>query len=151
MLVHPARGLSEVKRVLRPGGGVGTVTWASEQASPAARTWDDTLEEFGVPPLPAHLNHSGLDTADAVESLLVDRGLKVRRVWQDTIEHTYQPDDFWRLRTNHGSGRVRLDSLDADRRTEVLVELRRRLAPLAPSAYHLRGTLVCSVSEKPKQ
>jgi SAM-dependent methyltransferase len=148
MLVDPPRALSEVTRVLRPGGRVGTVTWASEEASSAARTWDETLEALGVPSLPAHLNHSGLDTADAVEALLADKGLEVRRVWHETVEHTFSPGDFWRLRTHHGTGRVRLDGLDAHRREHVLVELRRRLAPLAPSDYLLRGALVCSVSEK---
>ena len=149
MLVDPGRGLSEATRVLLPGGRVGTVTWASEEASPAAKMWDETLEEFGVQPLPAHSNHSGLDTAEGVEALLVDNGLKVRRVWQETVGHTYPSEDFWRLRTQHGTSAVRLVGLDADRRERVLVELGRRLASFAPSAYLFRGTLVCSVSEKP--
>jgi SAM-dependent methyltransferase len=149
MLVDPAGGLSEATRVLRPGGRVGTVTWASEEASLAAKAWDETLEEFGVSPLPAHSNHSGLDTTEAIEALLAGAGLRVRRAWQETVEHTFAPDDFWRLRTRHGTSRLRLDGLDADRREHVLVELRRRLASLAPSAYLFRGALVCSVSEKP--
>jgi hypothetical protein len=149
MLPQPAHGLGEATRTLRPGGRLGTVTWATEEPSLAGKTWDATLDEFSAPALPAHSNHAGLDTAESVSSHLIAAGLVPDSVWYETTESTFDPDDFWRLRTTHGTNAVRLARLDADHRQSVLEELAKRLADLERSAYRVGGTLVCSISTKP--
>ncbi len=70
-------------------------------------------------------------------------------VWHETIDATFEPDEFWRLRTMHGTNGVRLAGIDAARREVVLAALRRRLATLRRSDYEFGGTLVCSISTKP--
>jgi SAM-dependent methyltransferase len=149
MLADPAQGLRETVRVLRQGGRVGTVTWGSEAPSLAAKTWDATLDELGVVPLPAHSNHAGLDTFDGVERFLTDAGLVTRELWHEPIDATFTPEDFWRLRTSHGVNGLRIARLDHARRARVLAELRSRLSGLEPADYRFGGTIVCSVSTKP--
>jgi SAM-dependent methyltransferase len=149
MLPEPADGLREATRVLRPGGRAGTVTWASEEPSIAAKMWDATLDELGIEPVPAHSNHAGLDTSDAIATRLRDATLVPDDVWHETITFTFEPEDFWRLRTAHGSNGVRLARLDPARRAVALSELRNGLSLLGPSDYEFRGKLVCSVSTKP--
>jgi len=151
MLPSPEHSLREATGALRPGGRVGTVTWASEQPSVAANTWETTLEELGVPAPPAHSNHAGLDTVDGVSTRLRDASLVPDAVWLETIEYTFEPDDFWRLRTSHGTNSIRLARLDAHRRKTALAELAARLAALVASDYYMRGTLVCAVGHKPPE
>jgi ubiquinone/menaquinone biosynthesis C-methylase UbiE len=148
-LLDPVAALREAARVVRAGGRVGTVTWASETQPLASQIWDQALEDLCVPTLRAHGNHDGLATADAIAALLARAGLRVIDVWIHELEHTFTPEGFWSLRTGYGSNRARLAALDTSSRGEILFEARRRLEPLAPDDYTFHGTVVCSVSEKP--
>jgi SAM-dependent methyltransferase len=146
MLDDPARAIGEAARVVHSGGWVGTVTWASEQPSVAALEWDRILNDLGVPGVPSHSNHIGLDTVDAVEQLLDRCGLDPRQVWIESIDYHIAPADFWHLRTKHGVNALRLAHLAAEPRVEALALLRERLRELAPECYRAGGSMVCSTS-----
>jgi ubiquinone/menaquinone biosynthesis C-methylase UbiE len=147
-LLDPSAGLREAARVVRRGGRVGTVTWASESPPDAAKVWEQALDELDAPRLPAHGNHDGLDTADDISALLDGAGLCPVQVWIHEIEHTFTPGSFWRLRTGCGCNRARIAALDCATREQKLPEIRRRLEQLAPTDYTFRGAVVCSVSQK---
>jgi SAM-dependent methyltransferase len=147
-LLDPLAGLREAARAVRRGGRIGTVTWANESPARAAQVFEDTLAELDVPPLPAHGNHAGLETADAIDALLDKAGLCRRDVWLHAIEHTFEPDDLWQLRTNYGASAARLGLLDPNERGAVLREARRRLESLTRSDYTFRGEVVCAVGRR---
>jgi SAM-dependent methyltransferase len=147
-LLDPSAGLREAARVVRRGGRVGTVTWASESPPNAAKVWEQALDELDAPKLAAHGNHDGLDTTDAIGALLDDTGLCPIRVWVHEIEHTFTPESFWQLRTGCGCNRARIAALDRSTRGQKLSEVRRRLEQLAPTDYIFRGAVVCAVSNK---
>jgi len=148
-LLDPEAGVREALRVLRPGSRLGTVTWQREWAPAADEVWTRGIEELEVPDFPAHSSHTGLDSVEAIERLLLAAGARSRRVWVETVEHVYTEANYFDMRTTHGRNRARLALLDDDRRTRVLADLRRRLEGLGPSDYVFKGELVCSVSEKP--
>jgi SAM-dependent methyltransferase len=147
-LTKPSSGLAEAARVLRAGGLVGTVTWAREWSSHAAQVWDQTFQELDVPDLPAHGNHTGLDTGGALQDLLADAGFDKIRTWYEDISYTFEADQFFELRAHHGRSRARLALLDETQRAKVLDELRARLAQAAPADYKTRGRLVCAVGTR---
>jgi ubiquinone/menaquinone biosynthesis C-methylase UbiE len=148
-LPDPSRGLAEAHRVLRNGGRAGTVTWASEDAPRAALVWDETLQELEVPTLPAHGNHSGLDSEKAVEALHFGAGLHPLRTWRERIVHAFPPEDFWRMRTGCGCNRARIAAIDEGPRRDLLEEMHRRFALLDPRRdFTFSGEVICVVSEK---
>jgi SAM-dependent methyltransferase len=147
-LDEPGAGVSEAARVLRAGGRVGTVTWASEAQPRAATVWAEVLDELAVPTIPAHGDDTGLDTEDAINTLLLTAGLRPMRTWCERVEHTFTAEGFWKMRTGCGCNRARLAAVDGPSRTEVIAELERRLEQLEPTDYTFRGEVICSVSTK---
>ncbi len=147
-MLDPAAGLRESVRALTNEGRVGTVTWAQDWPSNADQLWTQSLEDLGVATRPAHSNYAGLETTEAIETLLVSVGLRLVRVWRQTLEHTFDAEEYWSMRAGHGSNRARLAALEPDARARVLAEVRKRLATLRPSDYAYRGEVICSVAEK---
>jgi SAM-dependent methyltransferase len=148
-LLDPALALTEAARTLRPGGRVGTVTWASETWSRADAVWDHALVELGVPALAAHGNFSGLDSEDAIAALFRRAGLVPVRIWREAIDYTFLPEQFWRMRTGCGSDGARVAALAPQQRERVLREARERLAQLdAENDYTFRGAVICAIGEK---
>jgi hypothetical protein len=147
-LTEPIAGLREAARIVRIGGTVGTVTWASEEAPVASRVWDETLNRLDVAALPAHGNHSGLDTEDAIAQLFVSAQIQPQRIWRVPVRHRFTAESFWHLRTGTGTNRARLAALAPGRREAVLGDLRARLAELAPDDYEFRGSVIGAVAER---
>jgi SAM-dependent methyltransferase len=145
-LPDPSAGVSEAARVLRPNGQVGTVTWANERPMAASQIWNRTLDRLGIAALPAHGNDAGLDTEEAMEHVLLASGLSPRRVWRETVEHTFAPDGFWRMRTGCGPNRARLAQVDAELLPVVLAELHDRISELELDDFTFRGEVICATA-----
>ena len=150
-LLDPRVGVAEAARAVRRGGQVGTVTFAVEHRPRAAQVWDEALTELDVAALPAHGNHAGLDSPDAIRELLGHAELTPTRLWTVDIEHAFTATTYWQLRADGGSYAARMAGLDRERIGRVEQELRRRLEPLTASDYVFSGTVVCSISEKRRE
>lgn len=151
MLFHlpdPATGLGEARRVLRPGGRIGTITWGSELESPAAGAWTDCLDAHGADQAdPATVSrHDRVDTTEKMEALLAVAGFEGAVCWVDDLVYRIEADHLIRLRTSLGSMKPRFDSLSAAARTACLEEARGRIAELTSEAFVSRGKLIYSVA-----
>jgi ubiquinone/menaquinone biosynthesis C-methylase UbiE len=96
-LPSPERCLADVNRVLKPGGAVGGITWGSEQIPPANAVWDEELEAAGARflALPATDNRACCDNLEKVTALLVLSGFIITRVWSESIEYRWRPEDYF--------------------------------------------------------
>jgi ubiquinone/menaquinone biosynthesis C-methylase UbiE len=89
MLFHlsrPLDALREARRVLRPQGRAGSVTWAKELESTALRLWRECLDHHSASP--AHpetqTRHEPVNTAAKIEALFRAVGFSSMRAW---VEH----------------------------------------------------------------
>lgn len=147
-LPEPSDGLREARRVLRANGRVGTLTWASEFESKAARVWNEELDAHGAKPpdVSAELaQHDLVDTAQKVQELLASAGFNAIRTWTEVYERVIDREHLLRLRTSLGRQRVRFETLDEVSRVTCLDSVHRRLEGLATEDYIARGSLVYGV------
>jgi ubiquinone/menaquinone biosynthesis C-methylase UbiE len=145
----PERCLREVNRVLKPGGTVGTVTWGAERVPMANAVWDEELEAAGAHflELPATDNRACCDNAEKVTALFEQTGFSVRRVWSESIDYRWRPEDYFEHQMRSTS-RLRLLSLDEGDREACLRRIRKRLSGSDDAQYLYRGEVVMAIARK---
>ena len=148
-LPHPERCLAEVNRVLKPGGAVGTVTWGPENMPPANAIWDDELQAAGAQifKLPAVDNHACCDSTQKMTALLEKAGFVSIKVWSESIEHRWRPDDHFEYQVGSTS-RLRLQSLEVEDREACLRRVRARLSGGDGEQYVYRGEVFMATAVK---
>lgn len=148
-LPTPERCLGEVNRVLKPGGTVGTVTWGAERTPAAGAIWDEELEAAGAHfiELPATDNRECCDNGAKVTDLLEQSGFLTPRVWSESIEHRWRPDDYFEYQMRSTS-RLRLLSLDEGDRETCLGRIRKRLSATDDEQYTYSGEVVMATARK---
>jgi SAM-dependent methyltransferase len=147
-LPNPGVALTDARRVLRPGGRVGTVTWASEQAEGAQKLWDEALTAAAAPPLPPRRVDWGLDSAEAIDRTLRAAGFTPERVWSERLPRQWDAQSFFALASTVGPGRQRLAGLSPVARSQLLRQLRKRLDQLPSAEFLWEGTVICAVAAK---
>jgi SAM-dependent methyltransferase len=147
-LADPLLAITEAARVLRPGGRIAAITWASERTPVAETVWDQTLAEAGLPPVPPRRVDNGLNRSAELASMLRSAGLRPERIWHERLHHQWDQSSFWELATGRGTDRIRLSHVSADTRADILGRAQRRLSQLAPPDYLWEGEIICAVAAR---
>jgi SAM-dependent methyltransferase len=150
MLFHldePVAALRGVRRILRPGGTLGCVTWAVDPDVEASRMWEAELDALGArDPAPIARKHELMNTTEKMAGLLSSAGLRPVTLWIEAIEHDWTVDRLFALHTGFGRAKRKLDSLPAATRAMFLERITHRLAELPPRAFRYRAKAICSVA-----
>jgi SAM-dependent methyltransferase len=131
-LPDPVQGLSEIGRVLRPGGVLGVTTWGTGQGFPASAVWDEELAAAGAGPDPFDTEGRDdlMNTPEKLTALLGEAGFTLIEAWSERFEHRWTAESLTEQRTNCGAYRRRIDTLDEEARGSCLARVRERLDAL---------------------
>jgi len=151
MLFHlsdPAEGLTEARRVLRPGGFVGTVTWGSGLQSPATQIWTECLDEHGAAPSDpvTEARDDLLNAPEKIEALLRAAGFETIRAWTDNLVTIIGLEHLLLLKTRMGSEKARFDSLEETAREHCVASARQRLEALTPTDFTATAQIVYALA-----
>ena len=145
----PLKALREARRVLRPGGFAGCLTWATDLESPASRIWTACLDACGAAPTDPDTvtRHEPFNSPAKLEDLFRGAGYTVVRAWEDELVVPIDREHLLKLRTSMGSSKPRFDSLTPALQSSCLAEARARFERLEPPDFVARGRVVHTLAE----
>jgi len=127
-VTDPARAVSEMTRVVRPGGTVGTYVWAYVEALSPLDPFDAEFASAGVAAPPPPSLH--VVSLVAVSRLWADAGLEAIETRSITTERTFVDfDDLWTSVTATGRLKSAVARMDPATLARIQAGLRARLPP----------------------
>jgi SAM-dependent methyltransferase len=152
MLFHSADAgscLREVRRVLKPGGSVGVVTWGKDLIATVDEIVADELDVHGALRVSALGSYNIHDTPDKLAELLGAAGFTAVRSWAEGCDYWSDLHGFADARMSVGQFRIRLGTLTGQPRSLCIDAIHRRLSEAGARRPAICSDIVLGVGASP--
>jgi ubiquinone/menaquinone biosynthesis C-methylase UbiE len=136
------RALSEMRRVLRPGGQIGLSTWREAESQDLSVVLNDIGQATSQPP-------GWITEPDILSELLTRAGFSAIQVVADTpLFHHADLDAYWQGAMGTGARRS-IEAMDADQTMRVRAALAERLTRYRQvGGYHVPATALIATASR---
>jgi ubiquinone/menaquinone biosynthesis C-methylase UbiE len=146
---EPIVALREIRRVLRPRGIVGTVTWGADSSTPGLGIWTEELDAHGAQPDPRDPSVAQLarfDSEAKMHDALSAAGYSAVDAWRQTFEHRWTVDTLVAVQSACGLPARRLASLSPEQAAVCEMRVRTRLMQLPKDALIHHADVIFAVA-----
>jgi SAM-dependent methyltransferase len=150
-LPNPLDALRELRRTLRAGAQIGTVTWGDDPGPPGASIWREALDAAGAardPRDPSVMQHKRMDTGAKVDALLREAGFAEVRTEHRRAEHRFTADSLLTVQLRCGLASRRLPSLATEEQARCRAQVEERLRRLSPEELVYRPEVIFAVARR---
>ncbi len=147
----PVRALREIRRTLRPGGGLGLVVWGEDPGLPGRAIWDEELDRAGAiadPRDSSVMRQSWMDTQEKLGDLLKSAGFTSDELWTQRFVHEWTVEKLLATQTHCGLPSRRLSSLTPEARDACLNRVRPRMKSLTASELEYHVAVIYAVAHR---
>ncbi len=137
-----AKVLREIRRVLRPDGHFGYVTWlVDERVFPPDRIFDTLLDEFGFEDEEDRPRSGDIPSVERAANELRHAGFSDVDASRAMLDHAFTVESYIAFLTEFDEASL-FDDMDRRDRRRFLALLRERLMALDPDQLHFRAGIV---------
>ena len=150
-LPNPLEGLRELRRVLRPGAQIGTVTWGNDPGPPGAAIWREALDAAGAaqdPRDPSIMQHARMNSEAKVDALLAEAGFTRVRTQGRRVEHRFTVESLLTVQLRCGLASRRLPSLATEAQARCRAQVEERLRRLSAEELVYRPEVIFAVARR---